>query len=74
MRPVVNGLRETYGDEIEFRYFNIASQEGRAWAEQYSLRGHPAYVLLDADGEESWRALGVLPRETIEAELQAVLK
>lgn len=74
MRPVVNGLAQTYGDEVDFRSHNIASQEGQAWAEQYGLRGHPAYVLLDARGNESWRAVGVVPGGAIEAEITAVLR
>lgn len=73
MRPVVNGLAESYGDEVEFWSFNIASDEGQAWASHYNLRGHPAYLLLDAQGEERWRAVGVFPREMIEAELKTVL-
>lgn len=73
MRPVVNGLAETYGGEVEFRSYNIVSEEGQAWANQYNLLGHPAYVLLDARGEERWQSVGVIPRATIEAEIRAVL-
>ncbi len=73
MRPVVNGLAQTYGDRIEFRSYNIASEEGQAWSKQYNLLGHPAYVLLDRVGELRWKGAGVLPEATIEAELLAVL-
>jgi len=74
MRPVVNGLAQTYGDRIEFRSYNIATEEGQAWAKQYNLQGHPAYVLLDREGEPRWKGIGVLPKATIEAELLAVLR
>ncbi len=74
MRPVVNGLAEIYGDAVDFRSYNIASDEGQAWADRYGLRGHPAYVLLDAGGDESWRAVGVVAGEVIEAEITAVLR
>jgi len=73
MRPIVDGLEQDYNDRIEFRRYNIDSKAGEAWASQYSLRGHPAFLLLDSQGQESWRYLGVIPRETIEPELQAVL-
>lgn len=73
MRPVVNGLAESYGNEVEFWGFNIASEEGQAWARHYNLLGHPAYLLLDARGEERWRAVGVIPSEMIEVELKTVL-
>jgi len=74
MRPVVNGLAQTYGDRIEFRSYNIATEVGQAWAEQYNLQGHPAYVLLDREGEQYWQGVGVLPKVTIESELLAVLR
>jgi len=73
MRPVVNGLEQTYGDRIDFRSYNIASEEGQTWARQYNLPGHPAYVLLDGQGVARWQGAGVLPKATIEAELLAVL-
>jgi len=73
MRPVVNGLEEKYGDRIDFRRYNIASAEGEAWASQHNLRGHPAFLLLDAQGEEHWRYIGVVAREVMDAELRAVL-
>lgn len=73
MRPVVNGLEEKYGEQIDFRRYNIVSKEGQAWANEYGLRGHPAYVLLDRAGHERWRYVGVASPEVMEAELAAVL-
>jgi len=73
MRPVVNGLKQDYGNQIEFLEFNIASEEGETWLRQYALPGHPAFLLLDSQGEERWRSVGVIPSEIIEAELKAVL-
>ena len=70
----MNGLAQTYGDRIDFRSYNIATEEGQAWAKQYNLQGHPAYVLLDHEGEPRWKGVGVLPKATIEAELLAVLR
>lgn len=73
MRPIVNGLEAEYGERIDFRRYNIVSEEGQAWASQYSLRGHPAYVLVDSAGQERWRYVGVVPQEVMEAELAAAL-
>lgn len=66
MRPIVNGLRQEYGDRIEFRVHNIVTEEGEAWATEYALRGHPAFLLLDKQGQEQWRYVGVVPEEVIE--------
>jgi hypothetical protein len=73
MRPIVDGLEQDYDDRVDFRRYNIASEDGEAWASRYSLRGHPAFLLLDSQGQESWRYLGVIPREAIETELKTVL-
>lgn len=73
MKPVVNGLEEVYGDRIAFQRYNIASPEGEAWASQYALRGHPAFLLIDDQGEESWRYVGVVAQARMEAELNALL-
>ena len=73
MRPIVNGLEQEYGDRIDFRRYNIVTEEGSAWATQYSLRGHPAFLLVDEKGQERWRYVGVVPREVVEAVLRAVL-
>jgi hypothetical protein len=74
MRPIVNGLEAEYGDRIDFRRHNIVSEEGQAWADQYSLRGHPAYVLVNSAGQERWRYVGVVPQGVMEAELAAALE
>ncbi|HEX6383251.1 MAG TPA: thioredoxin family protein [Anaerolineae bacterium] len=73
MRPIVNGLEQEYGDQIDFRRHNIVTEEGQAWARQYQLRGHPAYVLVDRKGQERWRYVGVVAEETMAAALAAVL-
>jgi len=73
MRPAVRGFAQEYGDRIEFQEHNIASEEGSAWAEAYALFGHPAFLLLDSQGVERWRAIGVIPSDQLEAELIAVL-
>ena len=73
MKPVVNGLEQVYGDQIAFRRYNITSSEGEAWASQYSLRGHPAFLLLNTQGEERWRYVGVVAQAVVEAELNALL-
>lgn len=73
MRPIVNGLEAEYGDRIDFRRYNIITDEGNAWATAYRLRGHPAFVLVDERGQEQWRYVGVVPEEIMEGALTAVL-
>ncbi len=73
MRPIVNGLEGEYGDRIDFRRYNIITDEGNAWATEYGLRGHPAFLLVNEQGQEQWRYVGVVPEETMETALMAAL-
>lgn len=73
MRSIVNGLEAEYGDRIDFRRYNIITDEGNAWATGYGLRGHPAFLLVDEQGQEQWRYVGVVPEETMETALMAAL-
>jgi len=65
MKPVVNGLREVYSEEIEFRWLDANIPDGRAAFQYYNLLGHPGYVILNPEGEVLWSGIG----EKSEAEL-----
>lgn len=69
MQPIVNGLNETYGDQIEFRELDVNAPDGQQSFRAFALPGHPAYVLLNPDGEILWNGFGEKSRESIEAQL-----
>jgi len=73
MEPVVNGLEETYQDQIEFRAIDAKSSEGQGAFRAYALPGHPGFVLLDPAGEVLWKGFGEQSREYIEMNLQSAL-
>lgn len=56
MQPIVNGLEDEYGNEIEFVKINIDDPNSAAAKQEYGFRYQPYFVLVDADGEvlESW--------------------
>jgi hypothetical protein len=66
MKPVVNGLEQSYEGDIEFLRLNAAYGEGREALLYYGLRGHPSYLLLAPDGEVLWRSIGSMDREPLE--------
>ena len=72
MRPIVNGLEEDYGDQIAFQRLNVA-QEGQDLFRRYNLRGHPAYVIVNTEGEVLWRFVGQVPRQTLEEGIRQAL-
>lgn len=69
MEPVVNGLEEKYQDRIEFRRIDANSPVGKAAYQAYLLQGHPAFVLLNPEGEVLWTGLGEHSPETLEEQM-----
>ncbi|HSG45291.1 MAG TPA: hypothetical protein VLA72_19275 [Anaerolineales bacterium] len=73
MQPVVNGLIETYGDQIEFRELDANTPDGQQAFRAYALPGHPGYILLNPEGEVLWKGFGEQSRESIETQLQSAM-
>ncbi len=73
MEPVVNGLEEKYSEEIEFRRLDANTPVGKAAYQAYILRGHPAFVLLNPEGEVLWSGLGEQSRESLEEQMLMAL-
>jgi len=74
MQSVVNGLNETYSDQIEFRELDANAPDGQQAFRTYALPGHPGYVLLNPEGEVLWVGFGEQSRESIEEEIIAALE
>jgi thioredoxin-related protein len=51
MQPIVNGLENEYGSEIEFVKINIDDPDSAAAKQEYGFRYQPFFVLVSADGE-----------------------
>ena len=56
MKPIVNGLEQEYGENIEFVPVNIDDPNSAALKQQYGFRYQPHFLLVDANGEviEEW--------------------
>ena len=72
MQPVVNRLDDEFGDRIQMIVLD-ANQDGREAFRAGGFKGHPAYVLLSADGKEMWRGLGIIDYPTLVDVVQRVL-
>jgi hypothetical protein len=72
MRPIVDGLQGEYGKRMTFRALDV-NGAGKALFQQFRLRGHPAYVVLDARGQVVWQSVGQVAREVLEAAIQRAL-
>ena len=74
MEPIVYGLEEEYGRQVDFIALNAADGAvGEQAFADYGLRGHPTIVIVQPDGEISWMGPGVFSREMVEQEVLAVL-
>jgi glutathione peroxidase-family protein len=58
---------------MTFQRLNAAS-EGRVLFQRYNLPGHPAYVIVDKQGNVVWRFVGQTTRETLEQAIRRALE
>ena len=64
MTPIVNGLEADYDNSVAFQYLNALDNSlGEQAFSLLNLRGHPSYVVFDQNGNEVYRAVGIIDRE-----------
>lgn len=50
MKPIVDGLEDEYGQQIDFIYLNIDDNATLQARQTYGFRYQPHFILLDAEG------------------------
>lgn len=74
MLPIVNGLEEQHGNQVDFLYLNAQDGgSGQAAFDYFALRGHPAVLILSSDGKVVWQGVGVVEGRVLDEQLQIVL-
>ena len=73
MTPIVNGLAEEFDGRVAVHQLNAAEQANIQLQNEYGLRGHPAFVILDAGGRALQTFLGPQPEETLRQAMTAAL-
>lgn len=73
MAPIVDGLEAEYGSQVAFQRLNVDAKDGKAAANTYRARGHPAIIILDAGGDVVWSRIGVQPRDVVVSALEQAL-
>ena len=67
MRPIVDGLEESFAEQVAFQFLNAEDGAvGETAFKRLSLPGHPSYVILRPDGSESFRTFGVVVAQVLE--------
>ena len=70
MKPLVEGLKPQYADKVEFRLYNVESdQEGVALANALGVQYVPTFVFVNSDGVISQQVVG----EQTEAQMKQAL-
>lgn len=74
MEPVVDGLEEKHQNQIEFRRIDALSPEGKSAYQAYNLLGHPAFIILNQQGELLWKGLGEQSSQDLENQLLGFIR
>lgn len=70
MQPIMKEIEKEFAGQVKVIFYDVWTQAGRPYAQQYRIRVIPTQVFLDATGKEYYRHEGFFPKE----ELVKILK
>ena len=73
MKPVVGRLEEEFAGRVEFRALNIDEASTIDAQQQDRFIGQPQFVVLDRAGEILVSRNGIIPFETLKADIEKAL-
>jgi len=74
MKPIVHGLENQYGQQIDFIYINREAPENQTIVKKYSIRSQPIFILLDRNSEIAHRFSGAVSEDVLAKALQSLLE
>ena len=74
MKPIVDRLEETYGNELNIVRIDVTRPSGEEQARELGLVGQPNYVFFDHVNEETRRMAGPQTYEVMAQEIERVLE
>jgi thioredoxin 1 len=66
MQPVMKAVEEKYAGKVKVLFYDVWTQAGQPYAQQYKIRVIPTQVFLDENGKEFFRHEGFFPLAEIE--------
>ena len=70
MTPIVNGLEAEFSNEINIERLDASKAENVELMQEYGVRGHPSFVLLDKNGRVVQTFFGPQDEETLRTAIQ----
>ena len=74
MKPIVDRLEESYGDELNIVRIDVTRPSGEKVAREMGLVGQPYYVFFDTGNEETRRMGGPQTHEALAQEIKMTLQ
>ena len=68
-KPIVNGLKEQYPEELRVINVDVQSTLGRELVREYGSFT-PTFIFYDELGNELWRSVGVLDADKVRQSLR----
>ncbi|MDX1413753.1 MAG: hypothetical protein R3293_06150 [Candidatus Promineifilaceae bacterium] len=72
MTPIVDGLEREFAGRANVVQLDAAEAGNEHLQQAFGLRGHPSFVILDADGRVQQTFIGPQTAEILRAALRAV--
>lgn len=66
MQPVMKAIEEKYAGQVKVIFYDVWTDAGKPYAQQYKIRVIPTQVFLDENGQEFFRHEGFFPLAEIE--------
>ncbi|MBK9052545.1 MAG: thioredoxin family protein [Chloroflexi bacterium] len=74
MEPIVDGLEQEFAGQIQVMRLDANDPTNSQLMEALELRGHPAFAVIDAEGQVTARFFGPQPIEALRDAMQAVIE
>ena len=71
MEPIVEQLKEEYGDQVDFKAYNTLEERGKV--DKYSIAAVPTFLFINASGEIVDKVVGQTDIETMRSKIEAML-
>jgi thiol-disulfide isomerase/thioredoxin len=70
--PIVKQIEFDYSDDLTVIRVNVLDESFAPLLKSFQFQYTPTFILLDAQGDEIWRTVGVLDPERVGASLEAL--